>query len=411
MDFDVIFRGARIGSRESDLVDIGIKAGRFAAVETTLEGSGPEEHLEGRLVLPGFVETHIHLDKSCLLGRCDCRSGALAEAIASVARAKRGFTEEDVYERASRTLEKAILQGTTRMRTHVDVDPRIGLTSLRALVRLKRDYAWAIAIELCAFPQEGLLDDPGCEAVLTQALEEGADVVGGAPYVDRDSHGQIERIFALARSFDVDIDLHLDFDLDSSHLDLEEVCRRTDAQGWGGRVAIGHATKLSAVPPERFVALGRRLAQSGVALTALPATDLFLMAREYDHNVPRGVTPAHRLLDLGVTCSLSTNNVLNPFTPFGDCSLVRMANLYVNIAQVGAPEAMASCLDMVTTHAARLLNQADYGIAPGLPADVVVLDCSSRSDAVAELAQPLMGFKAGRRTFSRPRPTLHRPQR
>ena len=409
MDFDLIFRGARIGSHEADLVDIGVKDGRFTAIAATLEGSGPEENLAGLLVVPGFVETHIHLDKSCLNGRCACRSGTLAEAIASVQEAKRGFTEADVYERASGTLEKAILQGTTRMRTHVEVDPRIGLTSLRALLRLKRDYAWAIAIELCAFPQEGLLDDPGCEEVLVRALEEGADVVGGAPYVDRDSHGQIARIFALARRFDVDIDLHLDFSLDPSHLDLGEVCRQTDAQGWGGRVAIGHVTKLSALPADRLAVWGRRLAQSGVALTVLPATDLFLGGRDVDHNVPRGVTPAHRLLDLGVTCSLSTNNVLNPFTPFGDCSLVRMANLYANIAQAGSPEDMTACLDMVTVQSARLLNLPDYGIVPGHPADLVVLDCTSRAAAIAELAQPLAGFKAGRRTFTRPRATLHRP--
>ena len=408
MDFDLIFRGARIGSAPG-LVDIGVKAGRFAAIETTLAADGPEERLDGRLVVPGFVETHIHLDKSGIVERCDCQSGALDEAIAAVARAKRDFTEDDVYERASRTLEKAILNGTTRMRTHVEVDPRIGLTSLRALVRLKRDYAWAIAIELCAFPQEGLLDDPGCDEVLVAALEQGADLVGGAPYVDRDSHGQIARIFELARRYDIDVDLHLDFGLDPSHLDLEEVCRQTEAQGWGGRVAIGHVTKLSAVPPARLREIGRRIAGAGVALTVLPATDLFLTARDYDHNIPRGVTHAHRLLDLGVTCSLSTNNVLNPFTPFGDCSLIRMANLYANIAQVGANAELASCLDMVTSQSAKLINHGDYGIEPGKPADLVVLDCASRVEAVAELAQPLMGFKGGRRVFSRPRPTLHRP--
>jgi cytosine deaminase len=130
----------------------------------------------------------------------------------------------------------------------VEVDPRIGLTSFRALLRLKQIYAWAVDLELCVFPQEGLLDDPGCEDVLVAALEAGADVVGGAPYMDKDSHGQIARIFALARRFDVDIDFHLDFGIDPSHLDLLEVCRLAEATGWGGRVAIGHVTKLSAVP-------------------------------------------------------------------------------------------------------------------------------------------------------------------
>jgi cytosine/creatinine deaminase len=406
--FDLILRDARL--HDGSPVDIGILDGRIAAVEPGLAGDGPAEALGGRLVVPGFVETHIHLDKSCLLGRCQCHKGTLDEAIAAVAEAKRGFTEEDVYARAETTLRKAITQGTMRMRTHVEVDPRIGLTSVRALTRLRQDYAWAIGVELCVFPQEGLLDDPGCEDVMVEALKSGAGAVGGAPYMDKDSHGQIARIFDLARRFDVDIDFHLDFGLDPTHLDVEEVCRLTDLTGWGGRVAVGHVTKLSSVPPEQFDAIARRLAGSGVAVTVLPATDLFLTGRDHDRDVPRGVTPAHRFLDHGVTCSISTNNVLNPFTPFGDCSLVRIANLYANVAQVGTPDGLSSCLDMVTTLPAKLLNLDDYGIAPGRPADLVVLDTDSPSNAIAELSQPLFGLKAGERTFSRPAATIHHPQ-
>ncbi|GJD49266.1 Cytosine deaminase [Methylobacterium crusticola] len=409
MSFDLILRDARLDGRPEP-TDIGIRDGRIAAVAPALPADGPVEDLGGRLAVPGFVETHVHLDKSCLLGRCTCREGTLDEAVAAVAQAKRSFTEEDVYARAERTLRKAIGQGTMRMRTHVEVDPRIGLTSLRALTRLKRDYAWAVGIEICVFPQEGLLDDPGCEDVLVAALEGGADVVGGAPYMDADSHGQIARIFALAKRYDVDIDFHLDFGLDPAHLDVEEVCRLTDATGWGGRVAVGHVTKFSSVSPERFGEIAGRLAASGVAVTVLPATDLFLTGRDHDRDVPRGVTPAHRFLALGVNCSLSTNNVLNPFTPFGDCSLVRMANLYANIAQVGTPAGMTDCLAMVTTRSARLLNLDDYGIVPGNPADVVVLDCETPADAVAELAQPLFGLKGGTRTFTRPAPRLHDPR-
>ena len=409
MTFDLIFKGARIGGRDDAMVDIGVHDGRIIAIEPMLDGDAPVERLDGRLVLPGLIETHIHLDKSCLLDRCDCHRGTLDEAVAAVAQAKRGFTEDDVYARASRTLEKAILHGTMRMRTHVEVDPRIGLTSLRALLRLRRDYAWAIDIEICAFPQEGLLDDPGCEDVLVGAIEAGADVVGGAPYMDRDSHGQIARIFAIARRFDIDIDFHLDFGLDPSHLDVIEVCRQTDAQGWGGRVAVGHVTKFSSVSPARLDEIGRMLAGSGVAVTVLPSTDLFLTGRDHDHDVPRGVTPAHRLLSQGVTCSISTNNVLNPFTPFGDCSLVRMANLYANVTQVGTPAGMASCLDMVTGQSAKLMRLADYGLAPGMAADLVVLDCASSAQAVAELAPPLFGYKRGRQTFVRPAARLLRP--
>ena len=135
------------------------------------------------------------------------------------------------------------------------------------------------------------------------------------------------------------------------------------------------------------------------------------MGRDHDHDVPRGVTAAHRLLDYGVVCSIASNNVLNPFTPFGDCSLIRMANFYANVAQIGRPSELAACLDMVTTLPAKLMNLRDYGIAVGNPADLVVLDCVDRAGAVAEIARPLFGMKNGRRTFVCPPARLLRGQR
>jgi cytosine deaminase len=404
---DLILRNARIGNREPRTVDIAIAKGRIVDIASaTIAAEAPEDDLAGKLVVPGFVETHIHLDKSCILDRCKSEQGTLAEAIAEVAATKRDFTEEDVYRRARRTLEKSILQGTMRMRTHVEVDPRIGLTSFHAIQRLQKAYRWAIDIEICVFPQEGLLNDPGTDELLNEACEQGADLIGGCPYTDSDPHGHFARIFELARQFDRDIDFHLDFDLDPTWMHLDEVCRQTRAAGWGGRVAIGHVTKLSAVEPEQLAAIAKRLAEAGVAVTVLPATDLYLMGRGHDHNVPRGVTAAHRLLDHGVVCSIATNNVLNPFTPFGDCSLLRMANLYANVVQIGGAAELSSCLDMVTTLPAKLMNLKDYGIAIGNPADLVVLDCDDPALAVAELARPLFGMKNGRRSFVCPPPRL-----
>jgi len=410
MTFDFVWRDARLAGRETETVDIGVRGGRIAAIAPGLVCDAPEERLGGRLVVPGFVDTHIHLDKSCILDRCTCRLGTLQEAIAEVAAAKRTFTEDDVYGRARRTLEKAILHGTTRMRTHVEVDPRIGLRGFHAIARLKRDYAWAIDLQVCVFPQEGMTNDHGTEDLLVEACEAGADVIGGCPYTDTDPGGQIARIFAIAEKFNLDVDFHLDFDLDPSWMHLDEVCRQTAARHRGGRVAVGHVTKLSAIGEKELTAIGRRLADAGVAVTVLPATDLFLMGREAGHSVPRGVAPAHRLLALGVTCSLATNNVLNPFTPFGDCSLIRLANLYANVAQLGRPADHTMCLDMVTRLPAALINASDYGIAVGNPADLVVLDAPDGAAAVAEIAQPLKGWKRGRPTFSRPCPVLHRPE-
>jgi cytosine deaminase len=411
MMFDTILRNGRIAGLEHGPVDIGIRDGRFAAIDAGLGApdGARDIALDGRLVIPGFVETHIHLDKSCISERCACRTGTLKEAIETVAAAKLAFTEDDIYARAKRTLEKAIVQGTTRMRTHVEVDPRIGLKSFRAISQLKRDYAWAIDVEICVFPQEGLNNDPGTFELLVEACENGADLIGGCPYTDSDPHRQIARIFDLARRFGVDIDFHLDFDLDPSWMHLDEVCRQTTEHGWGGRVAIGHVTKLSALDPASLQRVGAKLGDAGVAVTVLPATDLFLMGRGAEHSVPRGVAPAHRLREQGVVCSLATNNVLNPFTPFGDCSLLRMANLYANVAQTGRLDELRACFDMVTTLPARLMNLAGYGIAVGNPADIVVLDCVDPVSAVAELAQPVLGIKRGRVSFWNSPAEINRP--
>jgi cytosine deaminase len=409
MMLDLILRDALLPEIGGAPCDIGVADGMIAAIGTGLGPARRTETAAGRLVLPGFVDSHLHLDKSCILDRCKAE-GALADAIAEVARLKRDFTEADVYARAEQTLQKAILQGTTRIRTHVEIDPRIGLRSFEALRRLRADYAWAVDLELCVFPQEGLLNDPGTEDLLVAACAAGADLIGGCPYTDTDPEGHVDRIFAIARRFDLDIDFHLDFDLDPGWMHLDAVIAATERTGWGGRVAVGHVTKLSALPADPLARIGQRLAAAGIAITVLPATDLFLMGRQHDHNVPRGVAPAHRLAELGVTCSLATNNVLNPFTPFGDGSLNRIANLYANVAQLGRRAEMLCCLDMVTTAPARLMRCTDYGIAIGNPADMVVMDAVDPARAVAEIAQPLMGFKRGIKTFERPAARLIRPR-
>ena len=411
---DIILRNATIAGQEgAGSTDIGIDQGRIAAIQPGLSEAEQEIDLGGNLVAPGFVETHIHLDKSCILDRCRSQEGTLEEAITQVAAAKKGFSEEDVAERARRTLDKCILQGTTHIRTHVEVDPVIGLQSLNAVLALVKEYEWAVDLEVCVFPQEGLLNNPGTDELMVEGLRMGARTVGAAPYTDTDPHGQIDRVFDMAQEFDVDIDMHLDFGGDPAdmpaEMDVEYVCQQTERFGYGGRVAVGHMTKLSAVPAARFEEIGRRMGSAGVALTVLPATDLFLMGRGRDHNQVRGVTSAHRLLNFGVNCSLSSNNVLNPFTPFGDCSLVRMANLYANVCHVGTPEETEDCFEMITRRSASLLRLSGYGVEVGNWADLVVLQAQNRASAVAELAAPLYGFKHGRPTFTRDAARLHRP--
>ena len=404
---DTILRGARIDG-VSGLVDIGIDGGQIAAMEAKLAASGKEIDLGGRYVIPPFCETHIHLDKSCILTRCKSEKGTLEEAIGEVAQQKKTFTPDDVYQRARRTLDKAISHGTMHMRTHVEVDPGIGLRGLEGVFQAIADSKWAIDAEVCVFPQEGLTNNPGTEELMVESMKMGARVVGAAPYTDTDPFGQVDRVFRIAREFDADIDMHLDFGKTADHLDIGYVCELTEKFGYGGRVAVGHVTKLTFLTPAQLAPIVQRLASAGVAVTVLPSTDLYLMGRdrEQDHN--RGVVRVHEMLREGVNCSLSTNNVLNPFTPFGDCSLIRMANIYANITHCGMRD-FADCLDMVTKRSARLLRRDDYGLAVGKPADLVVLDCTTPQEAVAELAVPLYGFRRGRMSFARTPVQIFRP--
>ena len=398
---DLILRNAVLSGGNGRNVDIGIEDGRIKAIEVDLAAEGETLDLGGRLLSPGFIETHIHLDKACIMDRCRSETGDLAEAIDQVTKSKKEFSEEDVAARASRVLEKCVSHGTTHMRTHLEVDPGIGMRGFDGVFPLIEQWRWAIDVEICVFPQEGLLNNPGTDELMVEALQRGASVIGAAPYTDSNPHGQIDRIFELAREFDVDIDMHLDFGEDAEQLDIDYVCDLTEVFDYGGRVTVGHVTKLSTARPAHFKATAKRMNDSGVAVTVLPSTDLFLMGRIDEKSVKRGVTAAHKLLKDGVNCSLSTNNVLNPFTPFGDCSLLRMANLYANICQVGARAEVRDCFDMITSRSADILRLEEYGIKIGVPADLVVIDTDQPETAVAELAPPLYGFKRGRMTFKR----------
>ena len=406
---DLILRNARLIGSEQELTDIGIADGKIAVIRPQLAAEGETIDLGRRLVSSGLIETHIHLDKSCILDRVKAEKGDLDEAIGEVAKAKKAFTPEDVYARGKKTLEKCILNGTTHMRTQLEVDPGIGLRGLEGVRALVNEYKWAIDIEICIFPQEGLLNNPGTDELMVEALKTGGSVVGAAPYTNSSPHGQIDRIFQIAREFDIDIDMHLDFGPNPDDLDLLYVCEQADKFKYGGRVAIGHVTKLSGAPPALLAQCAKRMADAGVALTVLPSTDLYLMGRHMEHSVMRGVTASHKLLHHGVNCSLSTNNVLNPFTPFGDCSLLRMANLYANICQVGAKGDIRECFHMISSRSAQLMNLKGYGLTPGYSADLVVFDAANAEEAVAELSPVLYVFKRGRKTVSRARAELHRP--
>ncbi|MBB3609335.1 amidohydrolase family protein [Rhizobium sp. BK602] len=405
---DFVISNIRIAGRDRPL-DIGIKDGRIAALDADLVSDGPHEDMCGCFAFGGFVDSHIHLDKACILDRCRICEGTLDEAVRETARAKAAFTVEDVHARARRVVESAIVNGTTAMRTFVEIDPRAGFRSFEAILEIKRSYRWAIDIQICAFAQEGLTNEPATAAMLDQALGEGADLIGGCPYTDPDPQTHIRWIFDLAERHGVDVDFHLDFDLDPANSAIPMVIAETRRRGYSGRVSIGHATKLSAMPKEAASDIAARLADAGIAVTVLPATDMFLLGRDRDYLVPRGIAPALLLAAHGVTVTAATNNVLNPFTPYGDASLGRMANFFANAAQLSRDDDIATAFDMVTRNAARLMRRP-HGLDLGAPADIIVLDAADPLSAIREVRQPVAGWKGGRKTFTRPRARLLYPE-
>ena len=337
---------------------------------------------KGQLLIPGLVDAHIHLDKALLLERYPAVEGTFSEALQKTLQAKQEYTVADIQARARSVIKKAIAFGTTAMRTHVEVDPILQLKSMEALLPLKEEYAWGITLQLAVFAQEGITNQPGTENLLRKAMEIGGDVIGSAPYVDPNPAENIRIIFKIAREFDCDVDFHLDFLDDDAPLLLPVVIEETLKHNWQHRVCLGHMTKLAGLTPAELAAFIPSLKEAGIAILALPATDLYMMARQDNYNVRRGVAPIHRLAESGIKVGLATNNVQNLFTPFGDGDLLKICTLLAQVLQLGTTASHQLCLEMATTRAAQAIAINNYGIEVGKIADLVLLEANSVSAAI-----------------------------
>jgi cytosine/creatinine deaminase len=393
--FDLLLQGCRLP--DGRLADVGTLDGRIAEIGS-LTGRPAHRAVDcgGLLLTPGLVDAHIHLDKALLSARTPSVEGTVAEALRVTALAKRRFTVEDIGARARRALDAAVRAGTTAMRSHVEIDPIVGLKGLEALSALKREYAPAIDLQLCAFAQEGIVRSPGTEALLARALRSGADLIGGCPYNDTDAHAQIDIVFRLAREFDVDVDFHIDFFDEPEHMDMLYVAEQAVRWGWQGRVAVGHASELAALEPADFERAAAILKDAGIGVIILPATDLYLMGRTDVRNVRRGLAPARRLLAAGVTVAVATNNILNAFTPMGTGDLALMGYLMTAAAHMGTDRDVADILAMLTEHPARMLRLPDYGLRVGARADLVLWETERPAEAVTTMAPRRLVVKAGR---------------
>lgn len=395
---DLLIKQARIEDGE-ELKDVGITAGKIVEIAPSIETVANETiEANGRVLIPGLVESHIHLDKALIADREPNNSGTLQEAIAVTAKLKPTFTEEDIYQRAKQALEMLIVHGTTAVRTHAEFDPAQGFTGFDTIMRLKEEYKDLIDMQVVAFPQEGIFKAPGTDKMMIEAMEKGADVVGGIPYNDAPANEHIDLVFSIAKQFDKDIDLHQDFADEADETSIVYMCEKTIKEGYHGRVSVGHLTALHAMPPEKLAEVISLMAEAQINVMPLPATDLHLGARNDAYNVRRAVTPIRKLRDGGVNICLGSNNIRNAFTPYGNGDLIQIAMLAVPVAHLGGAADLPTVLPMITTNTAKALKLADYGLAVGKKADLVLLDTKSKSNALIDIPERVYVIKNGRVT-------------
>lgn len=394
---NLLIRNARLRDRPV-LVDLAITSGQIVAIEPGITASASRIiDAAGRVALPGLVEPHIHLDKAMLDRRMPAQSGTLAEAIRITGELKRVQQRIDVLTRSRAVLDMAVMHGVTALRAHPDVDPIQGLIGVETALELKAEYADLIDIQIVAFPQEGIIRAPGTLDLLNEAMRLGADVVGGCPYVEpsaEDAAVHIEHVFELAARWGAPLDLHADFADDTNDprfATANLIARRTIETGWHHRVTLGHVTSLASLMPDDAAPIIDSLAQAGIHIVSLPATDVYLGGRGDAASPRRGLTPIRRLRDAGVNVAFSSNNIRNAFTPFGQADPLLIGNLLAHVGQFGTAVDQSYVIDMCTSNAARAIGlTANYGLSAGVQANMIILDTMDTDSLLADL--PLRAF-------------------
>jgi cytosine deaminase len=390
----LMLRGGRVGGAR---MDVAIRDGRIERLGPGLPAAGYEViDVPDRLVLPGFVETHIHPDKAFIADRTEGLRAGGPTAQTLVARLKQAFTVDDVYRRARRVVELAVRHGCTTMRAHVEIDAFVELRGVEALRRLQADVAALLDLQLIAFAQEGIFHDAITRELLREALKLGLPTLGGCPYMDADQRAHIDWFFETAEAFGVTLDFHADSSDDPALLTSDYIAEQTIARGLHGRVTLGHLCMLDVLPPAARARLVDRLREAQIHVISLPATELHVKGRTDPQRTWRGVTRLAELREAGINVAISTNNVVNPFTPYGHPDLLRQALVAAMAAHLGNLEQLAWLPELITTNAARAIGLTDYGLAEGRRADLVVLDAPDAAQAITEQSEKLYVVKRGR---------------
>jgi len=382
---DLIIRDARL--RHGDgLTDIGIAGGRIEVIAPRIAGAAVEElAAAGHLTTPSFVEPHIHLDKVLTAGRArENATNVFEEAIAIMREVKRAYTVEDVADRATRVIHWLVGHGVTLVRSYVDVDTIVGLTALEGVLAARERCRGLAHVELIAFPQEGIWCDPGSDELMRRAVESGADVVGGMPFVEMiesDSDRHIAFAFALARRFDRDVQMHIDESDDPGARTLHAYAVAAIKAGWHGRVTADHVTALAAYDDNYAARVMSLVARARMNVVVLPTKLMRGGVRDKEPR-RRGITRVKELLAAGVNVAYGQDVIQDGFLPvFGTGDPLQVGFLLAFAAQFSSRTSIETLYDMGTVNGARIMRRSDYGLEVGRRADLVVVDAPSVHEA------------------------------
>jgi cytosine deaminase len=377
----LLIRNAKTLSSEKT-VSILIENRKILEVSPELStGADREINAEGALVLPTFVEPHIHLDK-VLLSEEFGFSSSIGQAREIIRRAKESFTISSVKQRIKKVVPLALKHGVTVIRSHVDVDPIVGLKSLNALNDLRSEYSRYLDIQIVANPQEGIIGQEGTEELLLKAMESGADVVGGLPEVEisaEESKAHLDKVFSIAEEKDADVDVHND--VLSFGRNLEYFIAKVVRTHYEGRASSAHNIALAHYSDDYANKIINLIKRANVNIITNPCT-MMTSGGQHPPPMPRGITRVRELLNAGVNVTYGIDNMVDPFNPFGDFSALRNGWLVAYGGQLNSPELFGNIPRMITENAARMLRLAGYGLAKNCRADLNVMNYSNVADAL-----------------------------
>jgi cytosine deaminase len=400
--------------RRTGLYEIVVQKGRLASIRESAElaptardiaqahlGDRSWWDVGGRLVLPGLVDAHTHLDKALTLAYASNSTGTLAGAIESFQAYRPRLTAGDVSARAVRLARRLLAFGTTTIRTHIDGgqgDDRVTREVLQGIYDAQQQLAGLVDLQVVLMcPRTQVAD---MVRWLDSPLAEQIVALGGAPHLADDPERNLAAIVELARQYGLGVDLHIDEQLNPNARTLEQLARAVLARPLAKPVIAGHLVSLDAMDPKTSQAVIKLVAEAKIGAITLPATNLYLQAREDTVGVRRGVTRIRALLQAGVLVAAASDNIQDAFHPFGRGDLLETALLTAYAGHFGEADA-ETLLGMISENPGRLVKDPHYAIAVGQSADLVVLDARSALEALQELPAARWVFKAGRLVSAR----------